>query len=123
MEKPYWLKLALAIYGLCLFIGDSGSDLFVGISLNDKCHHFYASCVFTFIFMPGFISGFRTFIEKNVVGKCGDSGPLKIFFLVVFGAPLYAGLFGIVFFPYGIFKLIKSAINIDSSELEKEAKM
>ena len=121
MEKPYWLKLALAIYGLCLFMGDTGSDLYVGISLHDNCHHFYASCVFTFMFIPGFILGFYNFVCNIDFANYGDN-PLKNSLQLVFGAPLFASLSGLLYIPFGIGVLIWSAIDVDSSDREETAK-
>ena len=54
MEKPYWLKLALAILGINLYTGDTIGAVLVGLDLIERCHYFYATSIFSFAIMPGF---------------------------------------------------------------------
>ena len=123
MVKPYWWKLAFAIFGLCLFMGDTGSDLYIGYDLWNRCHHFYATALLTFMIMPGFIMGFYFFVFEFVFKEHKDSGPMKISLLLVFGVPLAASLAGILFIPYGIFMMISSVMKVDSSDREKDVRM
>ena len=110
MEKPYWLKLALAILGICLYTGDTIGEVLVGLDLIERCHYFYAASIFSFAIMPGFVLA--------VFGICliafNDGCSLKI--LLVLLAPLGGALAGIAFIPGGLVVLIMSAIELDSSE-------
>ena len=117
MEKPHWLKLALAILGICLYTGDTIGEVLVGLDLIERCHYFYAASIFSFAIMPGFVLAF--------LGICGeafkDGCSFKI--LLVLLTPLGGALGGIAFIPGGLVILIWSAINVNSSDREEGAKM
>ena len=113
---PYWFKLALAIFGICLYSADIGSDILVGVDLLERCHNRYAASVFSFTIMPGFVMVF--------ILICGDAfkdGCSWKLFLVLL-APLGGALAGILFILVGLVLLIRSAIKLDSSERADGAK-
>ena len=110
MEKPYWLKLSLAILGICLYTGDTIGEILVGLDLIERCHYFYATSVFSFAIMPGFVFGFLGICRTAL----GDGCSLKLLLLLL--APLGGALAGIAFIPGGLVVLIMSAIELDSSE-------
>ena len=116
MEKPYWLKLALTILGICLYTGDTIGEVLVGLDLIERCHYFYAASIFSFAIMPGFVLAFLMICHEAFKDGCS----LKL--LLVLLAPLGGALAGIAFIPYGLATLIWSAINLDSSGREKKAK-
>ena len=116
MEKPYWLKMALAIFGICLYSADIGSDIFVGVDLIERCHNRFAASVFSFAIMPGFVVIFFSFCQEAFKDGCS----LKLFLVLL--APLGAALGGILFIPVGLVMLIKSAIKLDSSDRAENAK-
>ena len=114
MEKPFWLKLALAILGICLYTGDTIGEVLVGLDLIERCHYFYAASIFSFAIMPGFVWAFSlicilTFFDAR------DECSLKI--LLVLLAPLGGALAGIAFIPGGLVMLILLAMaEVPSSE-------
>ena len=114
MEKPFWLKLALAILGICLYTGDTIGEVLVGLDLIERCHYFYAASIFSFAIMPGFVWAFSlicilTFFDAH------DECSLKI--LLVLLAPLGGALAGIAFIPGGLVMLILLAMaEVPSSE-------
>ena len=115
-EKPYWLRLALAIFGICLYSADIGSDIFVGVDLIERCHNRYAASVFSFTIMPGFLLAFIF-----ICSLAFDDGCSWKLFLVLL-VPLGAALGGILLIPAGLVVLIWSAIKLDSSGSAKGAK-
>ena len=116
-EKPYWFRLALAIFGICLYSADIGSDIFVGVDLIERCHNRYAASVFSFTIMPGFVLIFLQICQEAFKDGCS----WKLFLLLL--APLGASLGGILFIPVGLVLLIWSAIKLDSSSRADNAKM
>ena len=116
MEKPYWLKLALAILGICLYTGDTIGEVLVGLDLIERCHYFYAASIFSFAIMPGFALAFLLICKEAFKDGCS----LKI--LLVLLAPIGGALGGIAFIPFGLVMLILAAINVDSSGRERDAK-
>ena len=76
MRRSQKLKLALAIYGIVLYTSDSGSDLFVGIDLIQRCHDRFAAAVFTAMIMPGVIMSM--FSAPNYPFSCK-----RIFFMAM----------------------------------------
>jgi len=115
-EKPYWLKLALAIFGICLYSADIGTDIFVGVDLIQRCHNRFAAAVLTFTIMPGFVFVFLLICEEGFKPGCS----WKLFLVLL--APLGGALGGILFIPGGLVVLILSAIKLDSSEWADGAK-
>ena len=113
----YWLKLAMVIFGICLYSADIGSDILVGADLIQRCHNQFAASVFSFTIMPGFV----VFLIL-ICGKAFEDGCSWKIFLVLL-APLGAPLAGILFIPYGLYLLIRSAIKLDSSDRADHAKM
>ena len=111
MEKPYWLKLALAILGICLYTGDTIGEVLVGLDLIERCHYFYAASIFSFAIMPGFATVFLMICAEAFKDGCS----LKI--LLVLLAPLGGALGGIAFIPGGLVFLILSAFKLDSSDI------
>ena len=105
----YWLKLALAILGICLYSADVGSDILVGVDLIERCHNRYAASVFSFTIMPGFVMYFLVICSLAFKDGCS----WKLFLVLL--APLGGALAGILFIPYGLVMLIWSAIKLDSS--------
>ena len=116
MEKPYWLKLALAILGICLYSADIVSDILVGADLIERCHNRYAASVFSFTIMPGFVVIFLGICSEAFKDGCS----WKLFLVLL--APLGAALGGILFIPGGLVLLIWSAIKLDSSGRAETAK-
>ena len=116
-EKPYWLRLALAIFGICLYSADIGSDIFVGVDLIERCHNQFAASVFSFTIMPGFVYVFFIICSEAFEDGC----PWNIFLVLL--APLGGALGGILFIPVGLIVLIRSAIKLDSSDRADHAKM
>ena len=112
----YWLKLALAILGICLYSADIVSDILVGVDLIERCHNRYAASVFSFTIMPGFVFGFLWICS----GAFKDGFSWKLFLVLL--APLGGALAGILFIPYGLITLILSAIKLDSSDRANAAK-
>ena len=110
MEKPYWLKLALAILGICLYTGDTIGEVLVGLDLIERCHYFYAASIFSFAIMPGFALAFLSICQTAFQDGCS----WKLLLLLL--APLGGALAGIAFIPGGLVVLIMSAIELDSSE-------
>ena len=111
MEKPFWLKLAMAILGICLYTGDTIGEVLVGLDLIQRCHYFYAASIFSFAIMPGFVFAFCLICILNFDNKCS----LKILWLLL--APLGGALAGIAFIPGGLVMLILLAmVEVHSSE-------
>ena len=115
-EKPYWLKLALAILGICLYSADIGSDILVGVDLIKRCHNRFAASVFSFTIMPGFVFVFIVICQLAFEDGCS----WKLFLVLL--VPLGGALAGILFIPYGLVVLIWSAIKLDSSDWAQSAK-
>ena len=115
-EKPYWFRLALAIFGICLYSADVGSDILVGVDLIERCHNRYAASVFSFTMMPGFLFGFMLICMEALKDGCS----WKLFLVLL--APLGGALAGILFIPFGLVVLIWSAIKLDSSDRARDAK-
>ena len=117
MEKPYWLKLALAILGICLYTGDTVGEVLVGLDLIERCHYFYAASIFSFAIMPGFAVAFLYICSEAFKDGCS----LKLIMILL--APIGGALAGIAFIPGGLVLLILSAIKLDSSDKEQQAKL
>ena len=114
MEKPFWLKLALAILGICLYTGDTIGEVLVGLDLIERCHYFYAASIFSFAIMPGFVWAF-SLICILVFFDARDECSLKIFLVLL--APLGGALAGIAFIPGGLVMLILLAmVEVNSTE-------
>ena len=116
-EKPYWLRLALAIFGICLYSADIGSDIFVGVDLIQRCHNRYAASVFSFTIMPGFVMVFILICGDAFKDGCS----WKLFLILL--APLGCVLGGILVIPTGLILLIRSAIKLDSYDRAEYANM
>ena len=116
MKKPYWLRLSLAIFGICLYSADIGSDIFVGVDLIERCHNQFAASVFSFTIMPGFVAVFLLICQAAFKPGCS----WKLFLVLL--APIGGALGGILFIPFGLVMLIKSAIKLDSSSRADNAK-
>ena len=105
------MKKALGWSKVALFTLDTGSDVYVGVDLINRCHYKYAMGVFSFFWLPGLLSGgLAAYIlgEKVLEGKNGrDVTCCEAFLLFVLGT-----VFGpLVFIPGGLYLLIKSAID------------
>ena len=99
-----WLsfKRALAIFGLCTYCFDVGSDIWVTIDLFQRCHYWYAVTTMLLICMPGFIAGWTWFLgEKN----------LKTFFVALFGP--------ILMIPATLHYQFENVIKLDSETEER----
>ena len=120
MEQSYWKKhwkLALAIFGIFLYSGDTGSDIFVGVDLIKRCHNRFAAAVFSFTILPGFFGAFCLICSEAFKDGC----TWKLLYLPL--APLGGALGGVLFIPGGLVMLIRSAIKVDSSGRETTARM
>ena len=112
MEKPFWLKLALAILGICLYTGDTIGEVLVGLDLIERCHYFYAASFFSFAIMPGFVWAFYIICFLAFDDECSLK---KILWVLL--APLGGALVGIAFIPGGLVMLILLAmVEVNSTE-------
>ena len=124
-DQPLWLKKVFGWLKVALFTLDTGSDIYVGIDLINRCHDKYAGAVLSIFSLPGFLSGgyfaasrqVRYFLKEKFfrydVGNCG------IVILILLGT-----IFGpLVFLPVGLFLLVKAAIDPDNSENVGTAKV
>ena len=109
-EKPLWLKKLLGWFRVALFTLDTGSDVYVGVDLIQRCHYRYASGVFSFFWLPGLLSG------GAVSAKFGgdylkrkfklDNMCCKRLILFLLGT-----IFGpFIFLPGGLYLLVKAAL-------------
>ena len=115
MEKPFWLKLAMAILGICLYAGDTIGEVLVGLDLIQRCHYFYAASIFSFAIMPGFVFAFCLICILYIYDD--DECSLKIRLLLILLAPVGGALAGIAFIPGGLVMLILLAmVEVHSSE-------
>ena len=116
--KPLWLKKALGWSRVALFTLDTGSDVYVGVDLIQRCHYRYAAGVSSFFWMPGLLSGGMCvdFLKERFgfdIGYCG----VIILFLV-------GSIFGpFVFLPSGLFLLVKAALQPDDEDSCAKAKV
>ena len=97
-----------------MFTLDTGSDVYVGVDLIQRCHYRYAGGVFSFFWLPGLLSGGYLavwFGEEFLVKKFGfDIGCCGKFILFLLGT-----IFGpFVFIPGGLYLLVKAALKPDS---------
>ena len=122
MAKPRWLRRAIPIFGIILFLTDTGSDLYVGISLILRCHILYGSSVLSFFYLPGLLSGgffFFLFLDNySIFDKYCDHCCAK-FAAVLLGT--FLGPF--VFVPGALYFLVKAAIDIDDDGNQAISKM
>ena len=103
-----WSKArCLAIFSLCLFTFDIGSDGFVGSDLIWKCHHKYGISVFCLVLLPGFIWGWFFYFTD---GKYGLKETLK-----AMSGPIW-------FIPNGWWKLLQTVIHDGDEEKLGDAK-
>ena len=115
-KPPLWFKKAVAWFGVALFVGDTGSDGYVGGSLIYRCHTYYGSSVISFFYIPGLLSGGLfsiLFVGEFLKDKCGyktsfcSAGFWINTLLFIIGTIL--GPF--VFVPAGLFVLVKAALD------------
>ena len=104
-----WSKTrCLAIFSLCLYTFDTGSDSFVGGDLIWKCHQKYGMSVFFLVLLPGFIWGWFNFYEER--RDCSFKKVLK-----AISAPIW-------FIPNGWWKLLQAVIHDGDEGKLAEAK-
>ena len=122
--KPLWLKKALGWSRVALFTLDTGSDIYVGVDLIQRCHYRYACGVFSFFWLPGLLSGGGVavdfgpdFLEK----KFGDGVACCCGSIILF---LLGTIFGpFVFIPGGLCLLVKAALKPDDDDSCRGAKL
>ena len=122
MAKPRWLRRAIPIFGIILFLTDTGSDSYVGISLILRCHIKYGVGVLSFFYLPGLLSGgilFYGFLhDQSIFDKYCDHCCAK------FAVFLLGTLLGpFVFVPGALYLLVKAAIDIDDDSNQRYAKL
>ena len=112
--KTMWSKARLlCIFSLVLYCFDSGSDIFVSVSLFLNCHTRYAAAVISLVFLPGIVCGaFEYFRLEEREWK-------HVFYFSV--------LYPIFFLPLCLWKLLKAVVESEgtsnsSSTEEDEAK-
>ena len=121
MAKPRWLRRAIPIFGIILFLTDTGSDSYVGISLILRCHIKYGVSVLSFFYLPGLLSGgifFHIFLDdQSIFVKYCDHccAHLAAFLLGTFLGPF-------IFVPGALYLLVKAAIDIDDDDNQGTAK-
>ena len=121
-----WTKSrCLAIFSLCLYTFDVGSDGFVGGDLIWKCHHKYGISVFCLVLLPGFIWGWLN------LGRASGAPP----WVLTFGfGQCRNGLYGLQdtlkamsgpfwFIPNGWWKLLQAVIHDGDKRKLEDAKM
>ena len=108
-----WSKARLlCIFSLVLYCFDSGSDIFVSVSLFLSCHTRFGACVISLVFLPGIVyGGFEYF-------KLSERDWRDVFYFFV--------LYPICFQPLCLWKLFKAVVdsedNYSSTEAENEAR-
>ena len=114
---PPGFKRVVAIFGIFLFLFDTGSDTYVGIDLFGRCHDGYGSSVISFFCLPGVLIGFLGVLvildtrEFNLAGS-------------VCCAVLLGTLLGpILFIPASLYFLVKGAIDVDDLDDTYHAKL
>ena len=112
-EKPLWLKKLLGWSRVALFTLDTGSDVYVGVDLIQRCHYRYASGVFSFFWLPGLLSGGvvavdfgSDVLERKFGFDIGCCGKFILFLLGTIFGPF-------VFIPGGLYLLVKAALKPD----------
>ena len=104
-----WSKArCLAIFSLCLYTFDTGSDSFVGGDLIWKCHQKYGMSVFFLVLLPGFIWGWHQYFDRG-------SHEFKEI-LKAISCPFW-------FIPIGWWKLCLAVIHDADKEKLQEAKL
>ena len=111
MGKPFWLKQSQAILSVILYSTDIGSDVWVGVDLAIRCHVKWAITVFCWLLNSGFIFGWFEFFSAAV--HTGNYS-LKNFFKAL--------VFPIWMLPYTLIQLVKSAIDVNDKDKERDAK-
>jgi len=92
-----WSKArCLAIFSLCLYTFDIGSDCLVGRDLIWKCHQNYGISVFCLVLLPGFIWGWFDYFSDRDGSKYGTLGAIL--------GPIW-------FIPNGWWKLLQAVIH------------
>ena len=90
-------KRAMAIFGLCTYTFDVGSDIWVTFDLFQRCHYSYATMTVALIALPGYFFGWNIFVtEKN----------LPFFLLTLFGP--------VSMIPITLYYQIKNVIQLNS---------
>ena len=108
-----WSKARLlCIFSLVLYCFDSGSDIFVSVSLFLNCHTRYGAAVISLVFLPGIVyGGFEYFRLETRDWR-------DVFYFSV--------LYLICFLPLCLWKLFKAVVESEgtysSSTEEDEAK-
>ena len=109
-----WSKARLlCIFSLVLYCFDSGSDIFVSVSLFLNCHTRYGAAVISLVFLPGIVyGGFEYF-------RLEERDWRDVFYFSV--------LYPICFLPLCLWKLFKAIVDSEdqsysSTEAENEAK-
>ena len=105
---PRWFRQGVAISALFLYSGDVGSDFWVGVDLIKRCHRKFAASVFTWLAVPGFLFGWTQFRAE---GEYNAKAFLKALFMPIF------------MIPHTLWKLFKSACDIDDEDKLAEAKL
>ena len=117
-QKPLWLKKLLGWLRVALFTLDTGSDVYVGVDLIQRCHYRYAAGVFSFFWMPGLLSGGMcvNFLMEKFGFDIGCCGRIILF--------LVGSIFGpFVFLPGGLYLLVKAALQPDDNDSCAKAKV
>ena len=109
-----WSKARLlCIFSLVLYCFDSGSDIFVSVSLFLNCHWRYGAAVISLVFLPGIVYGGFEYFKLEERDWC------DVFYFSV--------LYPICFLPICLWKLFKAIVDSEdrsssSTEAEDEAK-
>ena len=107
--KPLWLRKALGWSRVALFILDTGSDVYVGVDLIQRCHYRYAGGVFSFFWLPGLLSGGYVAVKVGQDFHIGCCGGIILFLLGTILGPF-------VFIPFGLYLLVKAALKLDDDK-------
>ena len=105
---PRWFRQGVAISALFLYSGDVGSDFWVGVDLIKRCHRKFAASVFTWLAIPGFLYGWADFYTEGEFN-------MKTF--------LKALCYPILMIPLTLWRLFKSAYDIDDEQKLAAAKL
>ena len=105
---PRWFRQGVAISALFLYSGDVGSDFWVGVDLIKRCHRKFAASVFTWLAIPGFLMGWGNFISEGEYN-------IKAFLTALF--------MPILMIPLTLWRLFKSAWDIDDADKFDDAKL
>jgi len=117
-QRTTQAKRGVALFCLCMYCFDVGSDLSVGFDLLNRCHEITGYTVLAFVWIPGVFYSLMTFLEADFDDK--KTGKIDVFTCCQKSITCFFMIFftGIMTFGFLLAEVFNPNLNRDTKKLK-----